>query len=147
MSRAQHGHDDTCTLLLRTLRMILMYRLVIKTAVVCFFGRYTTIELKGLITSCGAVSAVIHTFVAICSWNMVMHGMHSGVNSWVYLKTSKQVARYGVRNEVHICYPQRCRAVASSRTGLLYTFINLSLIHIWRCRRSTLCRSRWSPYH
>ena len=29
------------------------------------------------------------------------------------------------------------------------TWINneLSLIHIWRCRRSTLCRSRWSPYH
>ena len=25
--------------------------------------------------------------------------------------------------------------------------IKLSLIHIWRCRRSTLCRSRWSPYH
>ena len=23
----------------------------------------------------------------------------------------------------------------------------LSLIHIWRCRRSTTCRSRWSPYH
>ena len=26
-------------------------------------------------------------------------------------------------------------------------YYNLSLIHIWRCRRSTLCRSRWSPYH
>ena len=25
--------------------------------------------------------------------------------------------------------------------------MDLSLIHIWRCRRSTLCRSRWSPYH
>ena len=25
--------------------------------------------------------------------------------------------------------------------------LHLSLIHIWRCRRSTLCRSRWSPYH
>ena len=25
--------------------------------------------------------------------------------------------------------------------------LKLSLIHIWRCRRSTLCRSRWSPYH
>ena len=25
--------------------------------------------------------------------------------------------------------------------------IGLSLIHICRCRRSTLCRSRWSPYH
>ena len=28
-----------------------------------------------------------------------------------------------------------------------YLYIYLSLIHIWRCRRSTLCRSRWSPYH
>ena len=28
-----------------------------------------------------------------------------------------------------------------------YTMHTLSLIHIWRCRRSTLCRSRWSPYH
>ncbi len=25
--------------------------------------------------------------------------------------------------------------------------INLFLIHIRRCRLSTLCRSRWSPYH
>ena len=25
--------------------------------------------------------------------------------------------------------------------------LRLSLIHIRRCRRSTLCRSRWSPYH
>ena len=25
--------------------------------------------------------------------------------------------------------------------------IELSLIHIWRCRRYSLCRSRWSPYH
>ena len=30
------------------------------------------------------------------------------------------------------------------KTGFLFY---LSLIHIWRCRRSTLCRSRWSPYH
>ena len=26
-------------------------------------------------------------------------------------------------------------------------FLNLSLIHIWRCRRIERCRSRWSPYH
>ena len=26
-------------------------------------------------------------------------------------------------------------------------YIPLSLIHIWRCRRSYACRSRWSPYH
>ena len=24
---------------------------------------------------------------------------------------------------------------------------DLSLIHIWRCRRNSACRSRWSPYH
>ena len=30
---------------------------------------------------------------------------------------------------------------------LPHTIVSLSLIHIWRCRRSTLCRSRWSPYH
>ena len=24
---------------------------------------------------------------------------------------------------------------------------DLSLIHIWRCRRLLTCRSRWSPYH
>ena len=29
----------------------------------------------------------------------------------------------------------------------LWSVWRLSLIHIWRCRRSTLCRSRWSPYH
>ena len=27
------------------------------------------------------------------------------------------------------------------------TLYNLSLIHIWRCRRIERCRSRWSPYH
>eukprot|EP00826_Nyctotherus_ovalis_P026023 TRINITY_DN2027_c0_g1_i15.p1 TRINITY_DN2027_c0_g1~~TRINITY_DN2027_c0_g1_i15.p1 ORF type:complete len:204 (+),score=40.39 TRINITY_DN2027_c0_g1_i15:152-763(+) len=32
-----------------------------------------------------------------------------------------------------------------SRTDLRPIY--LSLIHICRCRRSTLCRSRWSPYH
>ena len=25
--------------------------------------------------------------------------------------------------------------------------LDLSLIHIWRCRRLLTCRSRWSPYH
>ena len=25
--------------------------------------------------------------------------------------------------------------------------LQLSLIHIWRCRRYAVCRSRWSPYH
>ena len=28
-----------------------------------------------------------------------------------------------------------------------FCHLNLSLIHIWRCRRIERCRSRWSPYH
>eukprot|EP00826_Nyctotherus_ovalis_P059922 TRINITY_DN8375_c0_g1_i2.p1 TRINITY_DN8375_c0_g1~~TRINITY_DN8375_c0_g1_i2.p1 ORF type:complete len:217 (+),score=35.19 TRINITY_DN8375_c0_g1_i2:98-748(+) len=33
-------------------------------------------------------------------------------------------------------------------TEVIYkTVINLSLIHICRCRRLLTCRSRWSPYH
>ena len=35
----------------------------------------------------------------------------------------------------------------TSSSSQHHTSHTLSLIHIWRCRRSTLCRSRWSPYH
>ena len=44
--------------------------------------------------------------------------------STTYVRTS---ARYQPATKIRICI--------------------LSLIHIWRCRRSTLCRSRWSPSH
>eukprot|EP00826_Nyctotherus_ovalis_P011235 TRINITY_DN12936_c0_g1_i1.p1 TRINITY_DN12936_c0_g1~~TRINITY_DN12936_c0_g1_i1.p1 ORF type:complete len:104 (-),score=19.95 TRINITY_DN12936_c0_g1_i1:11-322(-) len=30
---------------------------------------------------------------------------------------------------------------------LVWDVLNLSLIHICRCRRIERCRSRWSPYH
>ena len=33
------------------------------------------------------------------------------------------------------------------RDLLLRSLFLLSLIHIWRCRRPSRCRSRWSPYH
>ena len=29
----------------------------------------------------------------------------------------------------------------------IHSALLLSLIHIWRCRRYAVCRSRWSPYH
>ena len=35
----------------------------------------------------------------------------------------------------------------SHRMGSHWEIQLLSLIHIWRCRRVTVCRSRWSPYH
>eukprot|EP00826_Nyctotherus_ovalis_P055607 TRINITY_DN739_c0_g3_i2.p3 TRINITY_DN739_c0_g3~~TRINITY_DN739_c0_g3_i2.p3 ORF type:complete len:101 (-),score=4.39 TRINITY_DN739_c0_g3_i2:18-320(-) len=35
----------------------------------------------------------------------------------------------------------------SNVTSYSILFIDLSLIHICRCRRYAVCRSRWSPYH
>ena len=35
----------------------------------------------------------------------------------------------------------------ATMTKFGFKVAELSLIHIWRCRRSTLCRSRWSTYH
>ena len=40
--------------------------------------------------------------------------------------------------------PSACGAIALAHRRLL---VKLSLIHIWRCRRYAVCRSRWSPYH
>ena len=40
-----------------------------------------------------------------------------------------------------------CFSHTNTWASIDYSFYRLSLIHIWRCRRSTLCRSRWSPYH
>eukprot|EP00826_Nyctotherus_ovalis_P012421 TRINITY_DN13281_c0_g1_i1.p2 TRINITY_DN13281_c0_g1~~TRINITY_DN13281_c0_g1_i1.p2 ORF type:complete len:106 (-),score=18.23 TRINITY_DN13281_c0_g1_i1:9-326(-) len=37
--------------------------------------------------------------------------------------------------------------VASKAVLPMYSALILSLIHICRCRRYAVCRSRWSPYH
>ena len=39
------------------------------------------------------------------------------------------------------------RAMSTFHEIRMAIFLYLSLIHIWRCRRSYACRSRWSPYH
>ena len=49
----------------------------------------------------------------------------------------------------------RCVLLAGAPAVFMHRFLwnkgdtpsPLSLIHIWRCRRSYACRSRWSPYH
>ena len=37
--------------------------------------------------------------------------------------------------------------MSSRPVNLIFIPQSLSLIHIWRCRRPRVCRSRWSPYH
>ena len=39
------------------------------------------------------------------------------------------------------------RGPSFEQTLIHFTQGYLSLIHIWRCRRYAVCRSRWSPYH
>ena len=42
----------------------------------------------------------------------------------------------------------RFTSVCGSSLGFMgRSGLKLSLIHIWRCRRYAVCRSRWSPYH
>eukprot|EP00826_Nyctotherus_ovalis_P048873 TRINITY_DN580_c0_g1_i1.p4 TRINITY_DN580_c0_g1~~TRINITY_DN580_c0_g1_i1.p4 ORF type:complete len:132 (+),score=54.54 TRINITY_DN580_c0_g1_i1:33-428(+) len=42
----------------------------------------------------------------------------------------------------------RCKMRAAfAHFPITLTVLNLSLIHICRCRRLLTCRSRWSPYH
>ena len=47
---------------------------------------------------------------------------------------------------LHFCCQMRLSTKILDRNTDSRT-IYLSLIHIWRCRRSYACRSRWSPYH
>ena len=49
-------------------------------------------------------------------------------------------------SKISTVWKQLMACYCSHRRRLI-TIHYLSLIHIWRCRRSTLCRSRWSPYH
>ena len=44
----------------------------------------------------------------------------------------------------HLSSPNQINA---KHDWLQSAFLGLSLIHICRCRRYSLCRSRWSPYH
>ena len=51
-----------------------------------------------------------------------------------------------VRGSVHD-FAHICNNHTISLLLLLLWLLLLSLIHIWRCRRTLRCRSRWSPYH
>ena len=58
---------------------------------------------------------------------------------WSDLKSSSPVT---LATSYILIMPQTC----PNLTSQLYEY-ELSLIHIWRCRRIERCRSRWSPYH
>ena len=81
--------------------------------------------------------------VAICSDSQAaLKALTSPkVNSTLVAETVCALTELSVHNSVRLVWtPGHCGILGNEAA-------DLSLIHIWRCRRSTLCRSRWSPYH
>ena len=78
----------------------------------------------------------------------ILHNLNQNINQCI----TKNDARH-CRNEksCSIVDYMKChfmkRRLFVLLIGPLVWLNMLSLIHIWRCRRDVLCRSRWSPYH
>ena len=110
----------------------------------------------------------------LCIMVMVSRRRRSWISAMV---TSRRMGRSGAVHNLSQqdwpCFPKRCLSVSLLlqimlsgsylRDGIIIVLLyhrlhilqdhcwsgsnNLSLIHIWRCRRIERCRSRWSPYH
>ena len=68
---------------------------------------------------------------------------HQSVNSEDKVETNEWTDRW---TEAIALSPLLMQSVTST-DNFSSQMHNLSLIHIWRCRRIERCRSRWSPYH
>ena len=71
---------------------------------------------------------------AVYSCFKIMHRLDLLVACWL-------------QNNCTVCSVYVILTLYVDQVRFVIYFAFLSLIHIWRCRRSTLCRSRWSPYH
>ena len=60
---------------------------------------------------------------------------------------SNQVSPKSIMDKAQLLVLVVIQAVTAVGFGDDPSCHSLSLIHIWRCRRYSLCRSRWSPYH
>ena len=90
---------------------------------------------------------VIHWFQRI----FLRFSLYLASEVWQVLEDVLNLDKYfgdGDGDYVHVDEPLHVH-VLSNHLHLFLIFLDyeLSLIHIWRCRRSYLCRSRWSPYH
>ena len=73
-------------------------------------------------------------------------------NLWNPLRANNPINSVAARvipppRHIHFTDLPRCPGIGRTNPRRTPTAINLSLIHIWRCRRIERCRSRWSPYH
>ena len=91
---------------------------------------------------------ILLTFIILILMIMIS-GLCCGL-SWVSFCNIVALTKANL-SYVHKCAARRQRIwlfiFSFFGAALYWSQDSLSLIHIWRCRRSTLCRSRWSPYH
>ena len=76
-------------------------------------------------------------------WYMTVILLEGGwVVVWVLITGDAEIFDVFLLTAAHFVY-------FCVKISLLYnsSVKDLSLIHIWRCRRYAVCRSRWSPYH
>ena len=85
----------------------------------------------------------LQSVVKVCDWT-VTNGVHALILKAAWTPSNHclgQCSLDGVHNN-------RNKKLSYRReTARQLHMTTLSLIHIWRCRRSYACRSRWSPYH
>ena len=76
-----------------------------------------------------------------CTWTAEINKSRLTPCQFLHKSTTRREYNYILRESY------RRRKMYCGHARLCVCLCVLSLIHIWRCRRSTLCRSRWSPYH
>ena len=64
---------------------------------------------------------------------------------YIFFRAPSRHVLWQTRNNHKTQLEEEC--LISKWKGRKVSVKNLSLIHIWRCRRAAKCRSRWSPYH
>ena len=99
---------------------------------------------RGHLSICWKSKYKIIIWLSNCLVMNCMSIIHDGVAT-----TSTFLIVMAFMNSVDVSFQICClRKWFSTRfTFVIFMVFMLSLIHIWRCRRYSLCRSRWSPYH
>ena len=126
----------------RIQRFSIEYKLNI-SSITCFFD-WIQIENLGVVDALPFNTLWKQELKNRCSVYLFRNAPHVS-NAWLCTKTMLKKKCWWKHIPVlilHNCHQRQGKVQVYKQCVQ-----NLSLIHIWRCRRSTLCRSRWSPYH
>ena len=124
-----------CQLFIISHSPLALYRLIVFVAILFL------LLLQFIIAQLTVVlGAVYFQFIVVC-WAVYHHFIHCHSTSKTFQEAFMELDT--VLLIPHYLWVRMvCVSVCERERGR-----ELSLIHIWRCRRNSACRSRWSPYH